>query len=109
LALALTLHYANVAMNDQLQDISLTELEQVTGGARRSAGGWSNWNPFGWLDSIYKSVVNHFGAHIGGNKLAEKMYGRHTTDGDRHRAQVAMRKFLDDGHKLPKGVPNLFG
>ncbi|HTL32915.1 MAG TPA: hypothetical protein VL326_07315 [Kofleriaceae bacterium] len=108
MALALTLHLRVLAMNDQLQDISLTELEHVTGG-RRSGGGWSSWNPFGWLDNLYKSVVNHFGAQIGGNKLAEKMYGRRTNDGDRHRAQVAMRKFLDDGHKLPKGVPNLFG
>lgn len=98
-------------MNDQLQDISVSELEHVTGGrsARAAQNGWSNWNPFGWLDGIYKSIVNHFGSQIGGNKLAEKMYGRHVTNGDRQRAQVAMHKFLADGHKLPKGVPNLFG
>ncbi|HUS29865.1 MAG TPA: hypothetical protein VMZ53_15275 [Kofleriaceae bacterium] len=92
-------------MNDQLQDISVAELEHVTGGAR----GGGSWNPFGWLDNLYHSVVNHFGSQIGGTKLAEKLYGRRTTDADRSRAQAAMKKFLVAGHKLPKGVPNIFG
>jgi hypothetical protein len=84
--------------------LSPDELERVAGGKRQSTTGL-----FGWFDNIYKSIVNHFGAQIGGNKLAEGMYGKHTTDRDRHRAQLAMHKYLEDGHKLPKGVPNLFG
>jgi len=90
-------------MND-FEAISTDDLEQVAGGKRQSTTGL-----FGWFDNIYKSIVFNIGGRIGGNKLAEGMYGKHTTDRDRHRAQLAMHKFLEDGHKLPKGVPNLFG
>ena len=82
-----------------MKTLSPEELAQVSGG----------WNPFGFLDNIYKNVVFHFASSIGGNKLATAMYGRHTTGKDRARAQAAMHKFLVAGHKLPKGVPNLFG
>jgi hypothetical protein len=58
---------------------------------------------------MYKGLVFNFASHIGGNKLADRMYGRHSTGADRARAQAAMKRFLVAGNKLPKGVPNLFG
>ncbi|MBV8757452.1 MAG: hypothetical protein JO257_09265 [Deltaproteobacteria bacterium] len=80
------------------EEISSDDLAQVAGGGL-----------FSWLDNIYKSIVFNVGGKVGGTKLAEKMYGKHTTDRDRARAQAAMHKFLAGGHKLPKGVPNIFG
>ncbi len=87
-------------MSDDFTEITTEELTQVSGG---SSG------LFGFFDDLYKSIVFHFGGKLGGDKLAEKMYGKHVTARDRSRAQTAMTKFLHDGHKLPKGVPNIFG
>ena len=89
---------------DDLIDISCEELDGVTGGAGRRSP-----NLLGFLDRPYKGLVFGIASRKGGNLLAEKMYGRHTTGADRARAQAEMRKFLDGGGKLPKGVPNLFG
>lgn len=90
------------------ETLSTDELEDVAGGRRQSSTNGGG-GLFGWLDGIYKSIVFDFGGRVGGRKLAEGMYGRHTTDRDRARAQVAMNKFFHDGNKLPKGVPNIFG
>ncbi len=87
---------------DDFTEISADELIQVSAGA--SSGGL-----FGFFDSIYKNIVFSFGGKVGGTKLAEKMYGKHVTDRDKQRSQAAMKKFLVEGHKLPKGVPNIFG
>jgi hypothetical protein len=84
--------------------IADTELATITGGARAGS-----WNPFSFLAPLYHKVVFGFASHVGGNKLAEKMYGSHTTARDKARAQAAMKQFLVAGGKLPKGVPNLFG
>ncbi len=89
---------------DQLIEISAGELAQVSGGRSTRPQGL-----FGFFDGLYKSGVFHFASKIGGNKLADKMYGRRVTAADRTRAQAAMKQFLVAGGKLPKGVPNLFG
>ena len=96
---------------DELTSLSLDQLEHITGGAhaRHQQQPQQHWNPFGFLDGPYKSVVFHFASQIGGNKLADRMYGSHTSAADRARAQAAMKKFLVAGNKLPAGVPNLFG
>jgi hypothetical protein len=86
-------------------EISADELTQVGGGAHQTSSG----GLFGFFDSIYKNIVFSFGGKVGGTKLAEKMYGKHVTDRDKQRSQEAMKQFLVAGHKLPKGVPNLFG
>lgn len=86
---------------DELTEISADELTQVSAGA--SSGGL-----FGFFDSIYRNLVNSFGGKVAGTKLAETMYGKHVTAHDRQRSQAAMNKFLAGGHKLPKGVPDLF-
>ena len=86
-------------MND-FTEITTDELAQVSGG---SSG------LFGFFDDLFKGFVFDYGGKVGGDRLAEKMYGRHVTARDRSRAQAAMTKFLHDGHKLPKGVPNIFG
>jgi hypothetical protein len=77
-----------------LIDISCDELCAVTGG---------------FLDRAYKDIVFHFASRKGGDMLAQKMYGRHTTAADTARAEAALKKFFVDGDKLPKGAPNLFG
>jgi hypothetical protein len=87
---------------DDFTEISADELTQVGGG--KTSGGL-----FGFFDSIYKNIVFSFGGKVGGTKLAEKMYGKHVTDRDKQRSQAAMKQYLVAGHKLPKGVPNLFG
>ena len=79
----------------------------MSGGARRRAPAPTGIG--GFLDGLFKDVVFHFGGQLGGTKLADKMYGSHVTARDRQRAQAAMHKFLVDGRKLPKGVPNVFG
>jgi hypothetical protein len=56
----------------------------------------------------YKSLVFHVGGNIGGDKLADGVYGRHATAADRKRARSAMKKYLAAGGKLPNGVPRLF-
>ncbi len=97
-------------------ELSLDALAHVSGGrthhhhhAQPPAAAHAS-NPFtSWLDSMYHGIVDHFAGSIGGTKLAEKMYGSHVTASDKTRSQAAMKKFLDDGHKLPKGVPNIFG
>ena len=88
--------------------IASDELADVTGGAHKATSG-GGWNLFGWLDGAYKNVVYKVAGNIGGNKLAEKMYGSHVSSRDRARSQAAMKQFLVAGGKLPKGVPNLFG
>lgn len=98
-------------MND-FTDITAS-LTDVSGGATRRAAAHaqpqSHGGFFGWLDGMYHSVINHVAGHIGGNKLADQMYGKHATAADRSRAQTAMKQYLAGSHKLPKGVPNLFG
>lgn len=95
---------------DELTSLSLDQLEHITGGAHaRHQQQPQHASPFGFLDGPYKSVVFHFASQIGGNKLADRMYGSHTSAADRARAQAAMQKFLVAGNKLPAGVPNLFG
>ena len=98
--------------NSSFAEMTSDELEHATGGAHArhaqppaSHGG----GLFGWLDSIYKNIVFSVGSHVGGGKLAEKMYGKHVTASDRSRSEAAMKKFLVAGHKLPQGVPNIFG
>jgi len=90
-------------MSTPLIEIPDAALADVSGG-RRASG-----NLFGFLDGPYKRLVFDFASRIGGGKLADRMYGSHTTSADRARAQAAMKKFLVAGNKLPKGVPNLFG
>jgi hypothetical protein len=94
--------------NLEFAPISGDALTTVTGGTHhtQASSGGGIWSFF---DNLYKGAVFHFGAQIGGTKLAEKMYGSHVTAHDKQRAQTAMHQFLADGHKLPKGVPNLFG
>ena len=82
----------------ELTEISVTELEQVSGGARARQ---QHSNLFGRLGVRRQAV--------GGKQLAQRLYGRHTSAADEARAQAAMKKFLVGGNKLPKGVPNLFG
>jgi hypothetical protein len=96
-------------MQEDFTDISIDELDHVTGDARAQRQPQSSGGLFGWLDGIYKNIVFHFASHIGGPKLADRLYGQHATAKDHARAETAMKKFLADGHKLPKGVPNLFG
>jgi hypothetical protein len=93
-------------MTDEFTELSADALATVAGGRKQASSSGGLW---GFFDNLYKNVVFHFGGQIGGTKLAEKMYGKHVTAHDKQRAQVAMHKFLADGHKLPKGVPNLFG
>ena len=89
-------------------EISSTELSDVAGG--RKAAAPTHQNAFmEWIDGIYQSIVSHFGGHIAGTKVAQTMYGKHASAHDVSRSQAAMTKYLKDGHKLPKGVPNMFG
>jgi hypothetical protein len=90
--------------NDDFQPIADAELTTIAGGARQGS-----WNPFQFLAPLYNKVVFGFASHVGGNKLAEKMYGSHVSARDKARSQAAMKQFLVAGGKLPKGVPNLFG
>ena len=92
--------------SQQIESIASEDLAHVTGGARHAAA--ASWNPFGFLEGAYKKLVFHFAGDIGGNKLAEKMYGSRVNAGDRARSKAAMHQFLAGGNKLPKGVPNLF-
>ncbi len=80
----------------QPSELSLADLATVTGGA-------------GLFDGLYKGLVFNVASNIGGNKLAQQMYGSRMTARDQQRAQAAMKQFLVAGNKLPKGVPNLFG
>lgn len=82
-----------------MEPIDLDKLETVSGGNAFTA----------WLDGLYHGIVDKFGGRIAGKQVAAKMYGKHATAKDTARAQAAMTKFLHDGHKLPKGVPNIFG
>jgi len=91
----------------QRTELAPDELAGVHGGAGTHRE--QHWNPLGFLDGPYKSLVFHFASEVGGNKLADQMYGRNVTGADRARAQAAMKQFLAGGNKLPKGVPNLFG
>ena len=84
-------------------EISAGDLADVTGG-----DGGPLPSPTGFLDGAYKNGVFHFASKVGGEKLAEKMYGGHVTAADKARAQSALKQFLVDGDKLPKGVPELF-
>jgi hypothetical protein len=93
-----------ITMQDELIDIS-DELAAVTGGAGRRRSS----NPLGFLDGPYKRLIYGFASHKGGSMLAEKMYGDHTSFADKARGQAELKKFLVEGGKLPKGVPNLFG
>jgi hypothetical protein len=83
-----------MATDGQLIEICDDELDEVSGG---------------FLDDLYRNGVFSVASRVGGNKLADTMYGRHVTQADRSRAQAAMKRFLVAGGKLPKGVPNLFG
>jgi hypothetical protein len=82
-----------------METIDLEALATVSGGNALTS----------WLDGLYHGIVDKLAGHVGGNKVAQTMYGKHATAKDRARSQAAMTKFLADGHKLPKGVPNLFG
>ena len=103
-----------------LTELALDDLSRVAGGvthrrthhhaahhaapAPQHSGGI-----FGFFHDLYQGAVFKIAGNIGGAKLADKMYGGHATAGDKARAQVAMAHFLEGGHKLPQGVPNLFG
>ncbi len=77
-------------------EVSGDELSRVAGGA-------------GFLGDIYKNLVFDVGSQIGGGKLAEQMYGQRVTSGDKTRARAAMKQYLVQGNKLPKGAPHIFG
>jgi hypothetical protein len=91
----------------QQPELAPDELARVRGGAGQHHQ--QHWNPLGFLDGPYKSLVFHYASQVGGTKLADSMYGKHATAGDRARAQAAMKQFLVTGGKLPKGAPDLFG
>ena len=92
-------------MNDKLNDITLDELVNVNGGARRRQSS----GPLGFLEGPYNGIVFNIAAHKGGGMLAEQMYGRYVTAADKARGEAALKSFLVEGDKLPDGVPNLFG
>jgi len=92
----------------ELQEIALADLEQVTGAALSWSGFVETAKGGFGLRTAYREAVKTVTAGVGGWKLANQMYGdeKHGASwNEKWRAMKAMKGFLDKGESLPSWAP----
>jgi hypothetical protein len=91
-----------------MMNISLTDLEAVSGGAGSGSAGSYDQYANGLKDTLrkdYKSFVCSGAGLKGGTTFADQVYGKNATDGDKVRASEMIKSYCNAGTQLPAAAP----
>lgn len=91
-----------------MMNISLTDLEAVSGGAGAATSGSYDQYANGLKDTLrkdYKSFVCSGAGLKGGTTFADQVYGKSATDADKVRASEMIKSYCNAGSQLPAAAP----